>query len=332
MGTKRANNILVTGGCGFIGWNFIRRLYEREYDISFRKIVNLDKMDYSAINPTHMNYYDDRYFFHKGDIKYNSFELFNRHKIDTVVHFAAQTHVDNSIKSSYKFVDTNIVGTHMLMEEARVYWDKKGIDGKFIYINTDEIYGSVEDNNGKPFDEFTQLHPNNPYSASKAAAELMLKSYIHTYKFPGIITNCSNNYGPGQHSEKLIPKTIDNYKKGIDIPIYGDGLQKRDWLYVDDHCDGIIDVLLNGVIGERYLFGTNHAIPNIDIVNTILQKCYNFYPSYISLKHVEDRKGHDRTYQIDYTKAERELGWTPKVSLETGIEKTVQWYINNTYA
>lgn len=328
MEQTRKYNILVTGGCGFIGWNFIRRLYENQDKIQFNTIINLDKLDYSAINCDKEPYYDDRYRFIQGNIKYNSASVFKEYNIDVVVNFAAQTHVDNSIKSSYSFVDNNIVGMHMLMEEARQYWNRKKIDGRFIQISTDETMGSVEDNYGNAFNEFTPYHPNNPYAATKAAAELLIKSYIHTYKFPGIITNCSNNYGKGQHKEKLIPKVVECYANDLPVPVYGDGKQSRDWIYVDDHCDGIIDTILKGQIGEHYLFGTNETVYNIDLVNEILSECYQYYPALINIEHITDRLGHDRTYRIDYSKAERELGWKPKTSLKEGLEKTVLWYIN----
>ena len=327
MEQKRRYNILVTGGCGFIGWNFIRRLYENQDKIGFNKIINLDNLSYAAINPRNMPYYDSRYHFIKRDIN-KVHSLFEIYDIDLVVNFAAQTHVDNSIESSKVFVETNTLGAFNLMEESRKYWTKNSIDGLFCQVSTDEVMGSVEDNNGQPFTETTPYHPNNPYSASKAAAELMVKSFIHTYNFPAIITNCSNNYGPGQHKEKLIPKAIECYKQGLDVPIYGDGKQSRDWIYVDDHCDGIIDAITKGKVGESYLFGTNKTVYNIDLVTNILKKCYDFCPSFTGIKYVKDRLGHDRTYQIDYSKAERELGWIPKTELDKGLEYTVNWYIN----
>lgn len=701
-------NILVTGGCGFIGWNFIRRLYENQDKIQFNKIINVDKLDYSAINTRKESYYDDRYTFIECDIRHTNEEIFRQYNIDVVVNFAAQTHVDNSINSSASFIDTNIVGMHILMDEAMKYWNKKKMDGRFIQVscydentraltkegfkyynelnvgdivltinaetgiveekpiekiiiqdydgdmihfstklsdmmvtpnhrmyfqrknknilsskieideaqniigqhnlyypkgiwkgkrdekihidglgyvpikelfylcgmfigdgftakqirkticksglckkemleyrnnkgqfikhdktgsrefstsiswriyldipkldkgrkrleetltalniayttpnnksgehvyitsealvkffeqfgkgfknknipvwmlqydseilkylydglidsdghytpsselyttsspklmsdfcelsiklgysprvsirkpveggvfykkesryiqsrtdgytihirkenkgigqrfpkmvpytgkvwcvkvkdnknliverggicqysgNTDEVYGSVEDNSGRPFDENTPYHPNNPYSASKAAAELLLKSYIHTYNFPGIITNCSNNYGPGQHEEKFIPKIIKCYESTTKVPIYGDGLQSRDWIYVDDHCDGIIDTILRGKIGEHYLFGTNKTIYNIKLVHHVLNECYKLRPAFFETEHITDRLGHDRTYCIDYSKAEKCLGWMPKTDLKTGLEKTINWYVNNT--
>lgn len=322
-------NILVTGGCGFIGWNFIRRLYENQDKIQFNKIVNVDKLDYAAINVEKEPYYDDRYIFVKSDIKDISCNFLLINEIDVVVNFAAQTHVDNSIESSASFLDNNIFGMFSLMEASRCYWETCHIDGRFIQISTDETMGSVEDNGGKPFDENTPYHPNNPYSATKASAELILKSFIHTHKFPGIITNCSNNYGPGQHKEKFIPKIIDCYSRDKDVPVYGDGQQARDWIYVDDHCDGVIDTILQGKIGEHYLFGTNKTTSNIELVEKVLHECSNFYPSSVEIKHIDDRPGHDRTYCIDYSKAGRTLGWTPMTPLNIGLAKTVQWYINN---
>lgn len=328
MEQKRRYNILVTGACGFIGWNFIRRLYETD-KISFNRVINMDKMDYSAINPTHEPYYDNRYIFVRGDIKYNSFSIIPKYKIDLVINFAAQTHVDNSIKSSYSFIENNIVGMHMLMEECRKYWTQKGIQGKFININTDEVFGSVEDNGGQPFTDKTPFKPNNPYSASKASAQLLLNSYVNTYNFPGLSTNCSNNYGPGQHHEKLIPKIIKNYLDKESVPVYGDGLQSRDWIYVDDHCDGVIDAILKGESGQSYLFGTNKIIPNIELVKTIqnILESKNI-PGRAGIQYVPDRPGHDRTYRIDYTSSTERLGWKPSTELYNGLEKTIDWYLN----
>lgn len=329
MEQKRRYNILVTGGCGFIGWNFLRRLFQTD-EIDFNVVVNLDCKDYAAINPEYDEVYDNRYIFEQGDIQYSSYAVINTYKIDLVINFAAKTHVDNSIESSQSFVDTNIVGFYTLMDNCKKYWDKNNIDGKFIQISTDEVYGSVENNGGESFTEQSKFHPNNPYSASKASAELMALSYYHTYNFPIIITNCSNNYGPGQHKEKLIPRTIHNCLENMDIPIYGDGFQCRDWIYVDDHCDGILKVIQKGKNGQRYLFGTDKIIYNKFLVNDIQEFMLERYEILSAVKHVPDRLGHDRVYRINYNKAKCELGWEPKVDLVEGLEKTIKWYVNNT--
>jgi dTDP-glucose 4,6-dehydratase len=329
MESTRQYNILVTGGLGFIGWNFLRYLYHQD-KLKFNKVINVDARFYSAINSCYQIYYDKRYSFVNRDIKHVSEEFLRNHSIDLIINFAASTHVDNSIKSCTDFVYNNIVGAVSLADNAKNYWKNDNIDGLFVQISTDECFGSVEDQGGFPFDENTLHHPNNPYSASKSAAEVMLRSFMHTYQFPAIITNCSNNYGRGQHEEKLIPKIIDNYIRNKKIPIYGNGLQKRDWIYVDDHCQGIIDSILYGIRGNSYLFGTNKTITNIELTKTVIgildDKTGNRKDNLIEF--VEDRLGHDITYQIDYARSLCDLGWSPQIELKEGLENTINWYLS----
>jgi dTDP-glucose 4,6-dehydratase len=331
MEQRRFNNILVTGGLGFIGWNFLRVLFNSK-SIDFEKVINVDSCEYSAINGKNELYYDERYTFYKSDIKYINEIFLSQHKIDLVINFAASTHVDNSISSISSFIQNNVYSCGILMENCKNYWNKNAVNGLFIQVSTDEVFGSVEDQNGVAFDEYSILHPNNPYSASKACAELIVKSLGHTFNFPYIITNCSNNYGFGQHSEKLIPKIINNLKNGVKIPIYGDGQQKRDWLYVDDHCEGILKVIQKGKNGQNYLFGTNKNVTNLEITKIILDK-YNIFQNTNHqlqdvVSFVQDRKGHDKIYKIDYLKSYSELDWSPSTSLNQGLEKTVKWYLN----
>lgn len=332
MESKRKSNILVTGGLGFIGWNFIRYLYNQN-EIEFESVVNIDSMDYAAINSFPEN--SDRYFFYKGKMGEISYEILEKHNIDLIFNFAAHTHVDNSIVDVIPFLENNVLEVGRLISNAKKYWDKRGFSGLFVQISTDEVFGSIEDQNnlGLPFDEYSLLHPNNPYSSSKASAELLIRSFVHTYNFPAIITNCSNNYGPGQHSEKLIPKIISNALNGKVIPIYGDGLQKRDWIFVNDHCEGIIASVKNAKIGSSYLFGTNKNVTNLELTNLVLERLNFYKPIKESYKNlitfVNDRLGHDRNYCIDYTRTMFETGWYPKTELLEGLDKTVLWYLNN---
>jgi dTDP-glucose 4,6-dehydratase len=333
MESNKRKNILVTGGLGFIGWNFIRHLYNQS-EIEFERVVNIDSMEYSAINTFPEN--SDRYSFYKGKMGEISKSVLEKHNIDIVFNFAAHTHVDNSLKTVIPFLDNNVLEVGKLIENCKSFWDKRGENGLFVQISTDEVFGSLEDQGpfGLPFNEYSLLHPNNPYSASKASAELLIRSFVHSYNFPAIITNCSNNYGPGQHNEKLIPKIISNCLSGKNIPIYGDGLQKRDWIYVDDHCSGIISAAKNFTKGSSYLFGTNRSITNLEITNLVINRLDFLFPKSSSYKNlltfVEDRLGHDRNYCIDYARTMFETGWYPKTSLVEGIDKTVSWYLNKT--
>lgn len=331
MEKRRFKNILVTGGLGFIGWNFLRVLFNQK-DLTFESVINVDKCSYSAINSKNELYYDDRYKFYKTDVKYINEIFLSQHNIDLVVNFAANTHVDNSINSIKDFVEDNILCFSVLAESCKNYWDKNKIQGLFVQISTDEVFGSLENQNGISFDEYSILHPNNPYSATKAGAELILKSFGHTFNFPYIITNCSNNYGFGQHCEKLIPKIISCLKNDCLIPVYGDGNQKRDWIYVDDHCEGILKAILYGKKGENYLFGTNKSTSNVDLIKIIIEKYNNLTNQNFEFEKVvnfvKDRPGHDFEYKIDYLKSYHDLDWYPKTSLRDGIQNTVEWYHN----
>ena len=329
MESERIYNILVTGGSGFIGWNFLNYIFNNN-SLKYNVVVNLDAGDYSAINE--MNLDTEKYKFYRGRIKDVSESIIENYNIDLIINFAAHTHVDNSIKGVYDFVSNNVLEMSVLMENARLIWSKKNIKGLFVQISTDEVFGSLEDQGFIPFNEYTLHHPNNPYSASKSAAEVMLRSFMHTYNFPSIITNCSNNYGFGQHNEKLIPKIIENCLNKKTIPIYGDGLQCRDWIYVDDHCEGIISAIKKGKIGNSYLFGGDKTISNLEITKkicSIVDKETNSLSPHESLiEFVTDRLGHDKTYLVDYTRSFIDLGWFPKTKLDFGLEKTVKWYLN----
>jgi len=329
MESTRKKNILVTGGLGFIGWNFINKVLGENL-IECDVLVNIDSGEYSAINNIPLE--TPKYKFYKGKMGELSESVLENYNIDTVVNFAASTHVDNSIKSVKAFVENNVLEMSILMENCRNFWKKKNIDGLFVQISTDEVFGSVEDQGGISFNEYTLHHPNNPYSATKSAAEVLLRSFMHTYNFPAIITNCGNNYGPGQHEEKLIPKIIKCCLEKKSIPIYGNGMQKRDWIYVDDHCEGIARAIHLGRKGDSYLFGTTKNVTNLEltkIICRILDKKLNSISPLESLIHfVEDRLGHDVTYTVDYARSLQMLGWEPKTDLSEGLEKTVDWYLN----
>jgi dTDP-glucose 4,6-dehydratase len=316
--------ILVTGGCGFIGSNFIHYMLENSSDI---EIVNLDMLTYAG-NPENLSGIenDKLYTFIKGDIADSAkvTEVFEKHTIDTVVHFAAESHVDRSITGPEIFITTNVLGTQVLLEAAKNIWNNSFDKNRFIHVSTDEVYGSL----GREgyFTEETPLSPNSPYSASKAGSDFLVRAYYETYGFPGIITRCSNNYGPYQYPEKLIPLMIANALDNKPLPVYGDGKNVRDWLYVEDHCSAIKTIIEKGNPGEVYNIGGNNEWQNIDIVKkvlSILSKPENL------ISFVTDRPGHDRRYAIDSSKIRRELGWEPSVTFEQGIEKAVQWYLDN---
>lgn len=312
-------SVLVTGGAGFIGSNFIRHFLVRNPDVD---VINFDKLTYAG-NLENLSDVESnpRYHFIKGDIcERGDVELaFRKFKIDTVIHFAAESHVDRSILGSSVFVQTNVAGTHILLDVAK----ESGIQ-RFLHISTDEVYGSLG-TTGK-FTEETPLHPNSPYSASKAGSDLLALAYQHTFGLPVIITRCSNNYGPYQFPEKLIPLMIINALNDKPLPVYGDGLNVRDWLHVVDHCVAIDAVLQAGKPGEVYNIGGNNEWKNIDIVRLILQKVGK--PESL-IRFVKDRPGHDRRYAIDAAKIKNEIGWTPSYTFERGIEETVQWYLSN---
>ena len=329
--------ILITGGSGFIGSNFIIEWL----NYNDQSIVNFDNLTYAGNSE---NLYKiqkkEKYNFIKGDI-INPKEIDDailRVKPSAIIHFAAETHVDRSIDKPARFVETNILGTFQLLNSALSYWKSlskiRKNNFRFIHISTDEVYGSLKLND-PPFTESTKYSPNSPYSASKASSDHLVQSYFKTYGFPAIITNCSNNYGPYQFPEKLIPLIINNALQEKTLPVYGDGLQIRDWLYVHDHCSAIRCVLSKGRPGEVYNIGGKNERTNIDIVRQICEQlnvkrprssgeCYEKL-----ISHVQDRPGHDRRYAIDNSKIEYELGWYPIESFETGLSKTINWYLSN---
>jgi dTDP-glucose 4,6-dehydratase len=311
--------ILVTGGCGFIGSNFIRFELETYPQL---EVWNLDLLTYAG-NPENLAGMEEnpRYRFVRGDIADRSLvEKLLASAIDAVVHFAAESHVDRSIHDSGPFVRTNIVGTQILLDAAKAAGVKR-----YVQISTDEVYGSLGPTG--VFTEGTPLAPNSPYSASKASADMLVRSYVHTFGFPGLITRCSNNYGPYQFPEKLIPLFISNVMEDKAVPVYGDGMQVRDWIHVIDHCRAIDRVLRHGRVGEVYNIGGRCEKPNIEITRTILRLLGK--PETL-IRYVQDRPGHDRRYAIDCSKMEHELGWKPEVSFEDGLTKTIRWYQDNT--
>ncbi len=326
--------ILVTGGAGFIGANFILDWLAQ----SDEKIINLDNLTYAGNlqNLSHLKN-DSRHIFVHGDIGNAKLitQLLAEHKPRAIVNFAAESHVDRSIDSPEGFIQTNILGTFHLLECARQYWntlpDQAKQDFRFLHVSTDEVYGSL-DKQAPAFTETHRYEPNSPYSASKASSDHLVRAYHHTYGFPVLTTNCSNNYGPYQFPEKLIPLIISNALAGESLPIYGDGQQIRDWLYVTDHCSAIRRVLEAGTTGETYNIGGWNEKPNIDIVHTICDLLEELKPTstYRDLiTYVTDRPGHDRRYAIDAQKIERELGWKPSETFESGIHKTIQWYLDH---
>ena len=333
-------NILVTGGCGFIGSNFVRqRLLDRAAPVS--RLVNLDKLTYAG-NPANLADLagDPRYVFAQGDIGDEVLvsRLLSEHQIDAIVNFAAESHVDRSIDSPEPFIQTNVVGTLRLLNAARRHWaslpEPKKSGFRFLHVSTDEVYGTLSPAD-PAFTEETPFAPNSPYAASKAASDHLVRAYQHTYKLPTLTTNCSNNYGPYHFPEKLIPLVILNALDGKSLPIYGDGQQIRDWLYVEDHASAIWCVLCQGKVGETYNVGGINERANLEVVRRICALLDTQSPradgkSYADqITFVADRPGHDRRYAIDCTKLQRELGWKPKESFETGLAKTVAWYLKN---
>lgn len=308
--------ILVTGGCGFIGSNFVRHMLSGDPQLS---IVNIDKLTYAG-NPENLADLDGekRYIFRQGDICDREFidSILSEGPIDAVVNFAAESHVDRSILDSGPFVQTNIVGTQVLLDASR-----KHKVPRYLQVSTDEVYGSLGAEGA--FTEETPLAPNSPYSASKAAADLLVRGYHHTFGFPAVITRCSNNYGPYQFPEKLLPLFISNLLEDQPVPVYGKGENVRDWIHVLDHCRGIEAALRRGREGEVYNFGGRSEMRNIDLTRLLL-KLLDKPESLI--RYVQDRPGHDLRYAIDCTKAERELGWSPQVTFEAGLRETIDWY------
>ena len=329
--------ILVTGGAGFIGSNFVLDWLAQ----SDEPVINLDKLTYAGNLENLASLQGDaRHIFVQGDINDRNLveSLLAQHRPRAIVHFAAESHVDRSIHGPEDFVITNVNGTFHLLEAARGYWsalpeaDKAAF--RFLHVSTDEVYGSLGPND-PAFTETTPYAPNSPYSASKAASDHLVRAYHHTYGMPTLTTNCSNNYGPYQFPEKLIPLMIHNALTGKALPIYGDGMNVRDWLYVSDHCSGIREVLAKGRTGETYNIGGWNEKPNLEIVHTLCDLLDELQPradkqSYrTQITYVTDRPGHDRRYAIDARKIERELGWRPAETFDTGIRKTVQWYLQH---
>ena len=329
--------ILVTGGAGFIGGNFVLDWLANP---SAEGVVNLDKLTYAGNLATLKSLESDsRHIFVRGDIGDYELvlELLKEHQVRAIVNFAAESHVDRSIHGPGDFIQTNVLGTFNLLEATRAYWSElptpQKVDFRFLHVSTDEVYGSLSPTD-PAFNETNAYEPNSPYSASKAASDHLVRAWHHTYGLPVLTTNCSNNYGPYHFPEKLIPLVILNALAGKPLPIYGDGQQIRDWLYVKDHCAAIRRVLEGGELGETYNVGGWNEKPNLDVVNTICSILDSLRPKASGkysdqITYVTDRPGHDRRYAIDATKLERELGWKPAETFESGIRKTVAWYLNN---
>lgn len=332
-------NILVTGGAGFIGSAVIRYIINNAHD----SVINVDKLTYAGNLESLDSIADDpRYHFEKVDIC-NRIELdriFSQYQPDAVMHLAAESHVDRSIDGSAAFIETNIIGTYTLLEAARYYWthleNEKKVRFRFHHVSTDEVYGDLHSTEGL-FTEKTSYDPSSPYSASKAASDHLVRAWYRTYDLPIIVTNCSNNYGPFHFPEKLIPLMILNALSGKKLPVYGDGMQIRDWLFVEDHARALYQVVTSGIVGESYNIGGHNEKTNIEVVKTICALLEEMVPNkpagvehYADLiTYVKDRPGHDMRYAIDTTKIERELGWKALETFESGIRKTVEWYLNN---
>jgi len=331
-------NILLTGGAGFIGSNFVHHILAHRKSLF---VTNLDDLTYSGnLDNLKDIQNSENYRFIKGDIcdAETVSCLFQKYAFDAVVHFAAESHVDRSIQDPMRFIQTNVVGTGNLLHNALNYWerldDKKKKAFRFLHVSTDEVFGSLSKKDAA-FSETTAYAPNSPYSASKAAGDYLVRSFFHTYQFPILITNCSNNYGPYQFPEKLIPLMILNALQGKPLPVYGDGQQIRDWLYVSDHCVALLDVLEKGKVGETYNIGGNNQPANLDIVHQIcalldeLRPASPHRPHSQLIQFVPDRPGHDRRYAMDIRKIKKEIGWQPKENLESGLRKTVNWYLEH---
>ena len=332
-------NILVTGGAGFIGSALIRHIIES----SEHSVLNIDKLTYAgSLDSLAEVEQSPRYEFEKADIcdSESVRRLIVRFQPHVIMHLAAESHVDRSIASPLEFINTNIIGTFILLEEARKYWEDLDVIKKphfrFHHISTDEVYGDL----GKfdtPFTEETPYNPSSPYAATKAGSDHLVRAWSRTFKLPIVISNCSNNYGPYQFPEKLIPLVILNALKGKELPIYGNGKQIRDWLYVEDHAKALLRIAFSGKIGATYNIGGHNELQNIEVVKTICRTLDNLAPSKLNGIHkyeqlisfISDRAGHDKRYAIDATKIARELSWTPQETFETGIKKTVEWYLKN---
>lgn len=330
------DRILVTGGAGFIGSNFI--LQRMRNDAA--SIVNFDKLTYAGnLHNLDSVAADSRYHFVQGDIVDRALvrKTLEQHQPCAVVHFAAESHVDRSIRGPDDFIHTNVNGTFALLEEVRAYWcalaEGDRVRFRFLHVSTDEVYGSLGPDD-PPFSETTAYAPNSPYAASKAGSDHLVRAYHHTYGIPTLATNCSNNYGPFQFPEKLMPLMILNARDGKPLPVYGDGKNVRDWLYVEDHCAAVATVLGHGKPGETYNIGGWNEKPNLEIVQRICDLLDEMSPGKGPARRelitfVKDRPGHDRRYAIDARKIERELGWKPRETFETGLRKTVRWYLEN---
>jgi dTDP-glucose 4,6-dehydratase len=328
----KTKNILITGGAGFIGSHVVRR-FVKNYPTY--QIVNLDKLTYAG-NLANLRDIEasSNYTFFKGDIKDQNLvhDLFSKYNFDGVIHLAAESHVDRSIENPMEFVTTNIIGTVTLLNAIRTYWKDNSEDKRFYHISTDEVYGSLGDTGF--FTEETRYDPHSPYSASKASSDHMVRAYHDTYKLPIVISNCSNNYGSFHFPEKLIPLAINNIKNNKPIPVYGKGENIRDWLFVEDHAVAIDVIFHFGKNGETYNIGGHNEWKNIDLIHTlcdIMDKKLGREPGTNRklITFVKDRAGHDLRYAIDSSKLQRELGWTPSLQFEEGLEKTVDWYLNN---
>ena len=334
---------LVTGGAGFIGSNYIHYMF-RKYDNEIR-IINVDKLTYAG-NLENLKDIEDKpnYTFVKADIcdKEAIAKIFQENDIDRVVHFAAESHVDRSIKNPEVFVQTNVLGTAVMLNSAKAAWENEDgtfkEDKRFLHVSTDEVYGSLPDDPNAYFYETTPIDPHSPYSSSKASSDLLVKAYVDTYHFPAVITNCSNNYGPYQFPEKLIPLIINNALAGKNLPVYGDGKNVRDWLYVMDHAKGIDMATEGGRFGERYNIGGHNEKQNIEIINIIIETLQELLPDSDPRKanvtkdlitYVTDRKGHDRRYAIAPDKIKAEIGWYPETMFKDGIRLTIKWYLEN---
>ena len=334
---------LVTGGAGFIGSNYIHYMFDKYGDDI--RIINVDKLTYAG-NLENLKSIEgrDNYTFIKADIcdKEAISKIFEENDIDRVVHFAAESHVDRSIKNPEVFVQTNVLGTAVMLNSAKAAWENEDgsfkEDKRFLHVSTDEVYGSLPDDPNAYFYETTPIDPHSPYSSSKASSDLLVKAYVDTYHFPAVITNCSNNYGPYQFPEKLIPLIINNCLAGKSLPVYGDGKNVRDWLYVMDHAKGIDMATENGRFGERYNIGGHNEKQNIEIINIIIETLQELLPdsdprkanvSKDLITYVTDRKGHDRRYAIAPDKIKAEMGWYPETMFKDGIRLTIKWYLEN---
>ena len=323
-------NILITGGAGFIGSHLVKYFVKKYKNYN---IINLDKLTYAS----NISFLDEiknfeNYFFVQADIcdLEQIQEIFNKYKISNVIHLAAESHVDNSIENALEFAKTNILGTINLLELCRKNWNKKK-NNLFYHISTDEVFGTLDESG--IFNENSKYDPHSPYSASKASADHFVRAFCDTHKLPVIVSNCSNNYGPNQHKEKLLPTVINSLINKSKIPIYGDGLNIRDWLYVEDHVEAIDLIFHKGIIGETYCIGGENEIKNIDLIKMIIKEYdliqQNKNSSIDLISFVEDRLGHDFRYAIDISKIKNELGWKPKTSISLGLKKTINWYLND---